>query len=81
MKITREQIQETIEQLNKELKEKRTELNALLLLEKNGVESVVFKEMHFKSSLENWIVAVKDEIAERKIHIDLLNKLLESYYC
>ena len=81
MKISREQIQETIKTLNKELKEKQTELNALLILEKNDVESVVFKEMNFKSSLENWIVVVKDEIAERKIHIDLFNRLLESYYC
>ena len=81
MKISREQIQETIKELNKELKEKQTELNALLLLEKNDVESVVFKEMNFKASLADWVSTVKDEIAERKIHIDLFNKLLESYYC
>lgn len=81
MKITREQIQETIEQLNKELKEHQTELEALLVLNKNDVESIIFQETHFKVSLVDWMDVVKDEIAERKIHIDLLTKLLVSYYC
>lgn len=81
MKITREQIQETIEQLNKELKERQTELEALLVLNKNDVESIIFQETHFKVSLVDWMDVVKDEIAERKIHIDLLTKLLVSYYC
>lgn len=83
MKISREQIQETIKALNKELKEHNNKLNALMMLKNENVCLLTFRDEVGESvaHIDEWISSVQESIADTKTNIDLFNKLLESYYC
>ena len=82
-KIKRYQIEATIEELNNELNEHKSKLNALMMLKNENVYLLTFRDEVGESvaHIDEWISTVQESIADTKKNVDLFNKLLESYYC